>query len=114
MNLFVGHQGENSASNFLKQNGFEILQRNVRSKTGEIDIVAKRSDTIFFIEVKTRNGDKYGKPYEAITSAKQRHMKRAATWYVLQNKLEKSKLKLAVVSILIENEKEDIRMYEFD
>lgn len=114
MNLSVGRLGETKASAYLESLGFRILHRNYRTKVGEIDIVAKRDHIVYFIEVKTRKSVKYGKPHEAVTHSKQIHMKRAAQWYVLQNKMEKCKLKLAVISVLINGKNEMITVYELD
>ena len=48
-----GKQGEDLAAAFLEAEGMEIIARNYHSKTGEIDIIALKDDTIVFIEVKT-------------------------------------------------------------
>ena len=48
----IGNEGENIACEFLVQNGYEIIARNWRTRTGEIDIIAQKSDTIIFVEVK--------------------------------------------------------------
>ena len=48
----IGNEGENKACDFLIQNGYEIIERNWRTRTGEIDIIAKKCDTIVFVEVK--------------------------------------------------------------
>ena len=50
---YTGSSGENRASDFLEQHGYSILQRNFRTKTGEIDIIAQKDETIVFVEVKT-------------------------------------------------------------
>lgn len=114
MHLSTGIQGENEAASYLVSHGYQILHRNYRTKAGELDIVAQKNATIYFIEVKTRTSERYGKPYESVTHTKQAHMKRAAQWYVLQNKIGRSKLKLSVVSVLIQGESVSIQMYEFD
>lgn len=49
----IGELGEIATANFLKKNGFEIVNRNYRKKWGELDIVAKKKDKIHFVEVKT-------------------------------------------------------------
>ena len=49
----IGDSGENRASAYLKSQGYEILERNFRTKTGEIDIIAVKNDIIVFVEVKT-------------------------------------------------------------
>lgn len=114
MNQSVGRYGEDLATNYLQLHGFQILHRNYRTKAGEIDIVAEKNEVVYFVEVKTRSSDKHGKPYEAVNYRKQSHMKRCAEWYVLQNNFRKSKLKLAVISILIDGKTETINVYELD
>jgi len=49
----IGSLGEDVAERFLKGRGFEIVDRNYRKKFGEIDIIAKKSEVIHFVEVKT-------------------------------------------------------------
>ena len=49
----IGNEGENRAEVFLKSKGFEIIERNWRTKLGEIDIIAFKNDTLVFVEVKT-------------------------------------------------------------
>ena len=57
-----GESGEEYALTLLKNNGYQIIQRNFRSKIGEIDIIALQSGNLVFIEVKTRWSAKFGKP----------------------------------------------------
>jgi putative endonuclease len=52
-NKLIGNYGEEIAANYLKKQGFEILSRNYLQKWGEIDIVARRTDKVHFVEVKT-------------------------------------------------------------
>ena len=63
----LGKYGEDLAIKFLKRKGYKILQRNFRSKFGEIDIIAQEQDTLVFVEVKTRWSQSFGPPEEAIT-----------------------------------------------
>ena len=49
----IGDNGENRAVEYLISNGFAIIERNWRTKGGEIDIIADKNDTIVFVEVKT-------------------------------------------------------------
>lgn len=49
----VGDYGENVAAAFLKRRGFRVIDRNVRRKTGEIDIIVRKGDTLHFVEVKS-------------------------------------------------------------
>ena len=49
----TGQKGEERAARYLIEKGYEILERNWRTKTGEIDIIAKKAETLVFVEVKT-------------------------------------------------------------
>ena len=62
--------GETAACNYLKERGYEIIERNFRKGYGEIDIIAVKEDLLVFVEVKTRSNNKFGTPFEAISSKK--------------------------------------------
>lgn len=111
-NLKTGFLGEKIASNFLKNNHFLILKKNFRTKFGEIDIIAKKNNTLYFIEVKTRHNLDKGQPYEAVNKYKIQHIKKAAYIYLLKTSLKDFKLKIGVISILLENEKPIIKFYD--
>ncbi|OGK52535.1 hypothetical protein A2970_01120 [Candidatus Roizmanbacteria bacterium RIFCSPLOWO2_01_FULL_44_13] len=96
----TGNQGELDATVYLKGQGFSIIQKNYRTRFGEIDIVAEKNKTLYFIEVKTRSNDSKGKPYESINFYKLTHLKRASDMFLLQNNYKNYKLKLALISIL--------------
>ena len=54
----TGNYGEDKAARFLETNGYTIIQRNFRTRTGEIDIICQKNDFLVFVEVKTLpNGD---------------------------------------------------------
>lgn len=97
--LFLGSQGEESAVNLLKENGYKILARNYKTKLGEIDIIARDKDTYVFIEVKTRRTDRFGKPCEAVVGVKQRQISKAALTFLKVNNLLNDKARFDVVSI---------------
>ncbi len=78
----LGRWGEERAVEFLKAEGYRILERNYRNKIGEIDIVASDGKDICFIEVKTRRSLVYGQPYEAVTCHKQMKIARVAFVYL--------------------------------
>ena len=75
-------RGEDLACRCLRKNGYKILYRNFRgSRGGEIDIVCRDNGTLVFVEVKTRGGEDYGRPFEAIRPDQQRRISRGAlTW----------------------------------
>ena len=79
----VGAWGEDVAVTFLKKKGFQILGRNVRpSRHDEIDIIAKKGDTLVFVEVKTRHQEDFGRPARAVDKEKRRALNRAAAAYL--------------------------------
>src|ERR1041385_7382327 len=67
-----GAKGEKLACRHLKRNGYKILFRNFRGRSGgEIDIVCRDSDTLVFVEVKTRTSEDFGRPLEAVRQRQQ-------------------------------------------
>lgn len=97
----LGKQGENLAADFLKKQGFNILVRNYRKKSGEIDIIARDGEWLVFIEVKTRTNVHFGQPYEAVTTKKQTQISRVALDYITRKKLHDEPARFDVISILL-------------
>lgn len=83
----VGTQYEQEAAEYLKKNGYLILEKNFRCKTGEIDLIAKSEGYLCFIEVKYRSGISKGYPAEAINPNKIRRITRTAQFYMLIHKI---------------------------
>lgn len=85
-NIEFGRIGEDTAAEMLKAKGYEILKRNYRCSTGEIDIIAARDFKLSFIEVKTRSSCFYGRPCEAVDRRKQDGIKKTAANYLREEK----------------------------
>lgn len=98
-----GNLGELAALNYLIQNDYIILDRNFRTKYGEIDIIAKDKDYIVFVEVKTRKDLKLGLPCESVTANKQHRIARMALLYIAKNKLQDYSFRFDVIEILIDS-----------
>lgn len=79
-----GAQYEELAVDYLKQQGFQILQRNFSSRFGEIDIIAREGKYLVFVEVKYRATDSGGHPLEAVDVRKQRRIWKTAEFYCLR------------------------------
>jgi putative endonuclease len=78
----LGRRGEALAVDFLRGEGFSIVDTNWRCPSGEIDIIARDGGETVFVEVKTRSGLGYGHPLEAITPQKLARLRRlAAAWF---------------------------------
>jgi putative endonuclease len=69
-NLIVGRLGENIAKNYLKKNGYEIIEQNYRTKYAEIDLIAKYKKLLVFIEVRTKIGENFGSPEDTLNKKK--------------------------------------------
>ncbi|QAT49601.1 YraN family protein [Caproiciproducens sp. NJN-50] len=82
MNNGLGPLGETYAAEYLRKQGFQILERNYRSRFGEIDIIAENGQYIVFAEVKTRRASSLAEPEEAVTPGKQKKIAKTALLYL--------------------------------
>ena len=77
VHLRRGAHGEKLACRFLRRNGYKILYRNFKGRSGgEIDIVCRDNDTLVFVEVKTRTREDFGRPVAAVDRQKQKRISR--------------------------------------
>ena len=77
-----GIEGEDLATEFLKQKGFEVLERNFRYKHSEIDLIVSRGNWLVFVEVKTRTSIAFGYPEEFVDYKKKRKILEGALEYM--------------------------------
>lgn len=78
----LGSRYEDTACRFLKEQGYDILDKNFRCKTGEIDIIGRNEGYLCFIEVKYRSNSEYGFPSEAVDKRKIRRIVLTALSYM--------------------------------
>jgi putative endonuclease len=78
----LGRRGEDIGAAYLERQGYVILERNWRCSLGELDIVAREGETLAFVEVRARRGDRLGTPEESITPAKQAKLVELAQTYL--------------------------------
>ena len=95
----LGDAGEDLAAAALKKQGYKILERNYVCPLGEIDLIARQGKTYVFIEVKTRQNDRFGAPQEAVNAAKQRKLRLLADYYLKQKRLGEVEMRFDVVGI---------------
>jgi putative endonuclease len=107
LKLDLGNKGEDWAAKFLKEKGYKILDRNLTTPFGEVDIIARDGNTIVFIEVKTRSSDIFGQPFEAVNYRKQERLKKIALFY-LKGIKKHLPIRFDVVSIIYRNGKAEI------
>ncbi len=77
-----GQKGETRAAAYLRLRGYQVLERNYRVPQGEIDLIARRGETLVFIEVKARKDDSHGTPIEAVSPQKVKRVSAAAAVYL--------------------------------
>ena len=83
----LGQAGEELAAAWYHGRGYDVLDRNWRCPTGEIDLVALRDRLLVVVEVKTRRTDAYGVPALAVTPVKQRRLRRLAAHWLAEHRV---------------------------
>lgn len=124
----LGNWGEELAAQYLSQHGYTILERNVRTPYGEIDLVAMQSlpsldrameghpaaSVLVFVEVKTRTNLTYGFPEEAVTTDKQAHLLAAAEHYLQQHPELEVNWRMDVIAIRRSTKSRKIEIRHFE
>ncbi|MCR5126219.1 MAG: YraN family protein [Treponema sp.] len=96
----IGSDGEDKAVAFLISDGYEIVARNWRTKTGEIDIIARKSDVLVFVEVKTLPSGNLETLSHELNRRKQKRIIETAKFFLLSNrKYNDSKIRFDVLVI---------------
>ena len=95
----VGDEGEGRAEAFLRQRGFRILGRNVRSPLGELDLVADDQGVLVFVEVKRRRTGTFGGAIEAVDARKRAKLIQLAAQYLAQHRIRNRACRFDVVLI---------------
>jgi len=100
----TGIKGEEEAARFLARSGYAILDRNVRTRAGEIDLVAKEGKTLVFVEVKTRRDLEGDPPQAAVNTRKQNRLGKLAHGYLKLKRIRQTPCRFDVVSVIINDE----------
>jgi putative endonuclease len=108
-NLDTGALGEKIAANYLEEGGYKILETNFKNplgrRLGEIDLIAQKDGVLVFVEVKTRNFEKYKNslPEENITPSKLHKLSKSGQFYIKSKHLWDSNYRFDAVSVWIDN-----------
>lgn len=105
-----GKLGEEIAAEFLKQNGYEIVEQNFYYQHGEIDIIAREGETLAFVEVKMRKSEAFGAPEEFVTPVKQDLLRRTAEGYMIERNIGEANCRFDVVAIVLRDGKAECRV----
>jgi putative endonuclease len=95
----VGAYGERVAARILTDAGMRIIDRNWRCRAGEIDLVALDGATVVFCEVKTRRGDGFGTPVEAVGPAKVRRLRGLAARWLADHPDVRGEVRFDVIAV---------------
>ncbi len=95
----LGNAGEEIAARELVRRGYVVRERNWRCPEGELDLVAEQGETLVFVEVRTRRGDRFGTPEESITLAKRAHLIAAAQAYLQAHSGQDRDWRIDVVAV---------------
>ena len=95
-----GNKAEDQATQYLKEKGYKILDRNFSCKVGEIDIIAQDTQkTLVFVEVKQRKTNLFGGGLAAVNKAKQRRITLTAAAYIKKTKINYTALRFDIITV---------------
>jgi putative endonuclease len=107
-----GSQGEAAAARYLEKQGYEIIKQNYSIHGAEVDLIAKKGETLCFIEVKTRKSDDFGLPEEFVFYKKRKKIIRAARVFCGQRKYADMYIRFDIVSVVYEGSEVKINHIE--
>lgn len=107
----LGKTGEDLACAELERRGYEILERRYRTRFGEIDIIARHAGHVVFIEVKAREGNRFGGAAAAVTAWKQQRIAHMANDFLARRKFVDCPCRFDVVTIDISGGRPRIELY---
>jgi putative endonuclease len=98
----LGAAGEAAVARWYEAEGYEVVDRNWRCRDGELDLVVTEPGVIVFCEVKTRRGAQFVAPYDAVTPAKQRRIRRLAVRWLGEHRVRAHSIRFDVASVVHE------------
>jgi len=110
----LGRTGERLAAEELVRRGYRILEKNFRCSYGEIDLVAEDEHDLIFVEVKTRRGNAYGLPEDAVTFRKRQKLVQVASYYLDLHACSERSWRIDVVAVQLSQsgKPEEMRVYQ--
>lgn len=96
----VGAWGEELAARHLVEDEMVILDRNWRCEVGELDLVARDGNTLVVCEVKTRRGEAFGPPAEAVTWRKAARLRRLALRWLDEHPVSPLEVRIDVIGVV--------------
>jgi putative endonuclease len=96
----LGASGEDLVAAWYLEHGYELVERNWRSRAGELDLIVRRGRTFVFCEVKTRTSAAFGAPVEAVTRDKQVRLRHLAAQWLEESPMRPTEIRFDVASVL--------------
>ncbi len=106
-----GDKGEEEAAEYLRGQGYNILEMRWKYERYDLDLVAESKTHVVFVEVKTRYSDAYGEPWEAVNKGKRKRICISADAYIQKNNIEKEP-RFDIISILKMGERSTLQHIE--
>lgn len=97
----LGRWGEHHAARFLERRGWTVVCRNYRFGRREVDLVVRRGAVLAFVEVKTRAGEGFGQPTEAITWRKRREIEAVAAHFLATRAPSQTQVRFDAVAVTL-------------
>jgi putative endonuclease len=107
-----GRRSEELAVSHLKKRGYKILERNYRTRLGEIDIIARDGRSLAFVEVKARKSTSFGNPKWAVTPKKQMKISMVALEYLKRTGQSNAKARFDVVTIIADKTEPHVELIQ--
>ncbi len=95
----LGVEAERLAAEAMRVQGYQVLEQRFRRGHHDVDLVARRGRVIVFVEVKSRSGDGFGAPAEAVTSRKQAEVVRAASVWLSRHPSPWDAIRFDVITV---------------
>ena len=109
----LGMKGESIAANWYQKKGYQILERNLRLPSCEIDLIARKKGKLVFAEVKTRRDEGYADPFTEVPPARRNRMKRAKGEYLRWKRLPSgTQCRFDIMMILLKDSDPKIKLVE--
>ncbi|MBI4863147.1 MAG: YraN family protein [Candidatus Riflebacteria bacterium] len=94
-----GARGGALAARLRARHGYRVLERNYRTRAGEIDLVCRHGSCLVFVEVRTASGAGYGHPVESLTAAKRNRLWRTGLHYLTYRRPPQAMTRFDLVAI---------------
>lgn len=98
----LGGQGEKIALDYLQNKGYKLVTQNYHNYIGEIDLIMKVSETLVFVEVKTKTEHEYGNPFDMIDSRKQKKLVQCVRAYLQKYKLQENEVRIDAIAVVMD------------